>query len=186
MLACALAAFGLVGTQTAAAADKASHDELVKRGEYLVVFGGCNDCHTPSVMGPHGPEKDMSRMLSGHPGDMKMPAAPKLPDGPWNVVFSGTLTAISGPWGISYTRNLTPDKETGLGSWTEEDFIKTMRTGREKGTGRPLLPPMPWEGVGRLTDSDLKAVFAYLQSIPAIKNRVPDPVIAPPPTPPAP
>src|SRR5262249_31033491 len=87
----------------------------------------------------------------------------------------GTMTAWSGPWGISYTANLTPDRETGLGAWTEQNFIDTMRTGRHMGRGRPILPPMPWEGVAKLTDQDLKAVFAYLRAIPAVKNRGPRP-----------
>src|SRR5580765_355411 len=56
--------------QTAAekpAAPAMDHAAIVKRGEYLVTVGGCNDCHTPLKMGPQGPEPDMSRMLSGHP-----------------------------------------------------------------------------------------------------------------------
>jgi Cytochrome c len=181
----ALAAAALVlGTLPAAIA--AADDAQVARGKYLVTAGGCNDCHTPLVMGPKGPAPDMTRMLSGHPESMVLPPPPALPDGPWNWVGSGDLTAFAGPWGISYARNLTPDKATGLGSWTEDQFIQTLRTGHRMGTGRPLLPPMPWPWAGQLTDADLKAVFAYLKSIPAIKNRVPDPVIAAPPAPPAP
>ena len=74
---------------------------------------------------------------------------------------------MAGPWGVSFTANLTPDKETGLGNWTEEMFITTMRTGRHQGKGRPILPPMPYQFIATLNDEDLKAVFAYLQSIPA-------------------
>jgi mono/diheme cytochrome c family protein len=150
--------------------------KLVKRGEYLVMTVGCGDCHTPLKMGAKGPEPDMSRMLSGHPQDMKMPASPISAPGPWMGSFASTMTAWAGPWGVSYTRNLTPDKETGLGDWTEQNFIATMRTGKRMGKGRDLLPPMPWPAFKNMTDDDLKAIFAYLQTIPAVKNNVPEPV----------
>jgi mono/diheme cytochrome c family protein len=148
----------------------------VARGEYLVWFGGCNDCHTPWKMGPRGPEQDFSRRLSGHPADLVMPPAPALPRGPWAMTAAGTMTAWAGPWGVSFTANLTPDKETGLGDWTEEMFIATMKTGRHQGKGRALLPPMPYFNVRELSDEDIKSVFAYLQSIPAIHNKVPVPI----------
>ena len=151
----------------------------VERGEYLVGIGGCNDCHTPWRVGPNGPEMDFSRRLSGHPSDLKMPPAPALPPGPWAMVAAGTMTAWAGPWGVSFTANLTPDKETGLGDWTEEQFIATMKTGRHQGKGRHLLPPMPYFNVGGLNDEDIKSVFAYLQSLPPMKNRVPAPIDPP-------
>lgn len=153
-----------------------AHTPNVERGAYLVRTMLCNDCHTPWKMGPKGPEPDMTRALTGHPEDLKLPPPPQLPEGPWVTVASASMTAWSGPWGVSYTANLTPDKETGLGDWTEEMFIKTMRTGLHQGKGRPVLPPMPWPWIGQLSDSDLKDLFAYLQSLPPVKNRVPAPV----------
>ena len=155
--------------------------ERVKRGEYLVTIGSCDDCHTPWKMGPKGPEPDMSRRLSGHPAGLVMPPPPKLPPGPWMWTAAGTNTAFAGPWGVSYTRNLTPEQVSGLGIWTEEMFIKTMRTGRHMGVSRPILPPMPWQSLSKATDEDLKSIFAFLRSLPPIKNEVPDPIIAEPP-----
>ncbi len=108
-----------------------------------------------------------------------MPPAPALPPGPWVATIAGTFTAFSGPLGTSFTQNLTPDKETGLGDWTVEEFIATMQTGRERGKGRPVLPPMPVQNLKALSDSDIRALFAYLQSIPAIKNRTPQPIEPP-------
>ena len=154
----------------------------VARGKYLVTVVGCNDCHTPFKLGPNGPEPDVARMLSGHPEELVMPEPPKLPEGPWVWMGSGTNTAFAGPWGVSYTTNLTPDVDTGLGAWSEEIFVKTLRTGRHWGQSRPILPPMPWPWYAQLTDEDLKALYAYLRTIPPIKNRVPEPVIAPPPS----
>ena len=150
----------------------------VERGAYLVNIMACNDCHTPWKMGPQGPEPDMTRMLSGHPQDMVMPAVARQ-KGPWEWVGAGTNTAFSGAWGVSFTANLTPDPETGLGKWTDETFIRALRTGRHEGQGRPILPPMPYPMYRNATDEDLRAVFAFLQSIPAIRNRVPQPIDPP-------
>jgi hypothetical protein len=147
----------------------------VERGAYLVKIMACHDCHTPWKLGPQGPEPDMTRMLSGHPQDMVMPGV-KLQKGPWEWVGAATNTAFSGPWGVSFTANLTPDPETGLGKWTDETFIRALRTGRHEGQGRPILPPMPYPQYRNATDEDLRAVFAFLQSIPAIRNRVPQPI----------
>jgi len=118
--------------------------------------------------------------LSGHPEDPTLPPPPQLPAGPWSATTSWDLTAWSGPWGISYPMNLTPDENTGLGIWTEEMFVKAMRTGRHMGASRPILPPMPWQSLASLDDADLEAVYAYLRSLPPIKNRVPEAVIAEP------
>jgi mono/diheme cytochrome c family protein len=149
--------------------------DKVAYGKYLVTIAGCNDCHTPLEEGPNGPEPDMGRMLSGHPEALAMPASPPLPRGPWAVTISATNTAWSGPWGTSFTANLTPDPETGLGRWTLRNFKDTMRTGRHLGRGRQILPPMPIAMYKHMTDEDLEAVFAYLQTIPAVTNRVPQP-----------
>jgi hypothetical protein len=151
-----------------------------KHGEYLVTSMGCGDCHTPWKMGANGPEPDMTRMLSGHPQDLTMPPAP-APQGPWMGSYAATFTAWAGPWGVSFTRNLTPDKETGLGDWTEANFMGAIRTGKDMGKGREILPPMPIPAMQHMTDGDLKAIFAYLKTIPAVKNKVPEPVAPTPP-----
>jgi mono/diheme cytochrome c family protein len=161
---------GDAGPQT-----KAGKTAQIARGKYLVDIMGCHDCHTPMKLGPNGPEWDMTRALSGHPEQLVMPAAPAM-QMPWMAAMGATMTAWSGPWGTSFTKNLTPDKETGLGDWTVEEFIATMQTGRERGKGRPVLPPMPVQNLKALSDSDIRALFAYLQSLPAIKNRTPQPL----------
>ena len=179
------ASFSVVGSGAADAADSKSVADkaLAARGGYLVKSVGCADCHTPLKMGPTGPVPDETRMLSGHPSAMVMPPAPVLPPGPWIASVGATMTAWSGPWGTSFTSNLTPDKETGLGGWSTRNFIETIRTARHQGRGRALLPPMPFPAYKNFTDEDLTAIFAYLQSIPAVKNRVPAPL--PPAAPPA-
>lgn len=174
------AAAGFVSTtgrmqpqDSARAQPSAPPADRVQRGAYLVKIMGCNDCHTPWKMGEHGPEPDMARMLSGHPERIgRLPAT--APDEPFVWAGSGTNTAFSGPWGVSYAFNLTPDQNTGLGIWTEEMFVQTIRTGRHMGVSRPINPPMPWPMYRNATDEDLKAIYAYLRTIRPISNRVPE------------
>ena len=148
----------------------------IARGKYLVTTSACNDCHTPWHIGPAGPEPDMSRMLSGHPESMVIRQPATLASGPWTLAATPTNTAWSGPWGVSFTANLTPDAETGLGKWTQATFMQAIRTGRHMGRGRQILPPMPFAMYRNFTDEDLAAIFAYLRSIPPVKNRVPEPL----------
>jgi mono/diheme cytochrome c family protein len=173
-----LTALAAVGLLTAYTNFTPSDRERIERGEHLVFSVGCNDCHTPKKFGPRGPELDLTRLLSGHREAPELPAPPALGPGPWGVVTNMELTAWSGPWGITYAANLTPDDNTGLGIWTEDMFIRALRTGRHMGVSRPIQPPMPWEVYGRLSDEDLKSIYAYLRSIPPVHNRVPEPVLA--------
>lgn len=173
----AVTALGIRASEPPAPAQM-SRADMVKRGDYIVNTMGCGDCHTPMKMGANGPEPDMTRFLSGHPAEDKLPPPPP-PSGPWIVSVSASGTAWSGPWGISYTQNLTPDMETGLGNYTEAQFIMTIREGKKQGRGRDILPPMPWQVFKNLTDDDLKSIYAYLRTVKSIKNKVPDPVIAP-------
>lgn len=156
-----------------AAPAAAPAQDPVERGRYLVTVMDCNGCHTPFVKG----EPDMTRMLSGHPQDMSITAPPPRPAAPWGVVLSETNTAWAGPWGVSFTTNLTPDRATGIGGWSEQLFIEAIRQGKKSGVGRPLLPPMPWPMYAQLTDEDLAAIFAYLMTIPPIENRVPNAIL---------
>ena len=148
------------------------------RGRYMVTLGGCHDCHTPKLMTEKGPALDSKRLLSGFPSSEKVPAVPEGVIGPksWGGLCTNDLTGWAGPWGISFGSNLTPDKETGIGAWKEETFIKVLRTGKTPG-GRSILPPMPWEGIRQASDKDLKAMFAYLMSLPPVRNMVPAPVL---------
>jgi hypothetical protein len=154
-------------------------NNLIARGEYLLTIGGCNDCHTPKIFNEHGMQIDSSRLYSGHPAGSPLPPVDKnaLQPGQW-MQMSPLVTAFVGPWGISYAANLTPDSASGIGAWSEDVFIKTMRTGKHLGQkeGRPILPPMPWYNVAKLKDNDLQAVYAYLRSLPPVSNKVPAPV----------
>ena len=136
----------------------------VERGRYLVQITGCHDCHSPKI---EGMTPDLKRALSGRPGTTPLPTAAK-----GEVHASLDLTAWQGPWGSSVASNLTPDPATGLGTrYNEASFIATMRTGK-KPNGTPIMPPMPSDVYKNMTDDDLKSIFAYLRTIPAIRNAV--------------
>ena len=151
-----------------------SQEEMVQKGEYLVMIGGCNDCHTPKNQTPQGPVPNMSLLLSGHPHDSELPKLDPASVGPgkW-IMTDDNLTAWVGPWGMSFTANLTPDEQTGIGLWEEENFVNAMRTGKHMGLGRPIMPPMPWFNLQHAKDEDLKAMFSYLKSLKPISNLVP-------------
>ena len=170
-------------TQDAPAADTAKtanefggFESREKWGEHLTRIAGCNDCHTPKKMTDKGPEMDWDRRLSGHPADSPEPDVNRKDAESKGLVVTRDLTSWVGPWGVSYTANLTPDS-TGTLAWTEEQFIYAIRNGIYKGLpgGRPMLPPMPWQEYSNFTDPELKAIFSFLRSIKPISNAVPPP-----------
>ena len=154
-----------------------SHDSLVKRGEYLVSIMGCDDCHSPKNMTMQGPQLDMEHRLSGYPAQRPIVKAEQAAlKGGW-MLFAGDLTTAVGPWGQSFSANLTPDLKTGIGNWTEEQFKRALTEGKAKGLekSRDLLPPMPWQDFRNLHDDDIKAIYNYLLSIEPVENIVPEP-----------
>lgn len=182
---CAVVLFAIACQQsadTSTAASSASADSLkfngyasqVKWGEHLVTVGGCHDCHTPKKFSPNGMEPDMTLALSGHPTAAPIPDVDRMEMAKKGLSVTNDLTVWVGPWGVSFASNLTPDS-TGIGAWKEDQFIYAIRNGVFKGLpgSRPMLPPMPWQTVRMMTDDELKAMFAYLQTIPAVKNVVP-------------
>lgn len=127
----------------AGAAQAADGD--VARGKYLVSIAGCNDCHTPGYfLG----KPDAGRYLGGSDVGFEIP---KL--------------------GTFYGPNLTPDADTGLGKWTEEQIITAFTKG-QRPDGRQLAPTMPWMSFANFTADDAKAVAAFLKSLPPVKNKV--------------
>lgn len=155
---------------------EASIEQIVKRGEYLVNSIGCDDCHSPKAFGPRGPEIISELRFSGYTAGKELPKINKSELQNW-ALFSHDLTAAVGPWGVSFAGNISSD-ETGIGLWTEEQFIKAIRFGKFKGMegSRQLLPPMPWPVYRNMTDEDLKAIFAYLKTTKPVRNIVPAPI----------
>ena len=133
--------------------------DLVARGKYLVeVAANCGECHTPATATG---EPDERLHLAGHVTGTPVPS---------NTSFKDFHTGA-----VTYARNLTPDRETGLGSWTREEFYRALKEGIGKG-GRPLRAPMPWERFRKmLSDQDVEAIWAYLRSLPPVENQVPEP-----------
>lgn len=151
-------------------------EELIKRGKYLVETSACHDCHSPKVMTPNGPEPDPKKLLSGYPEDMPLPEINKQALKDW-VLFNQHLTSAVGPWGVSFAANITSD-ETGIGNWTEKQFLTALKKGKYKGLegSRSLLPPMPWPIYRNMSDEDIKAIFAYLKMTKPVRNIVPAPI----------
>jgi mono/diheme cytochrome c family protein len=127
---------------------QAADPQQIARGKYLVSFGGCFDCHTP---GYFFGKPDMARFLGGSEVGFEIPG----------------LGVFVGP-------NLTPDKETGLGAWSEAEIIAAIQTGKRP-DGRELAPIMPWRAFAGLTKADAQAIAAYLMSLPPVKNKVAGP-----------
>jgi mono/diheme cytochrome c family protein/uncharacterized protein YjiS (DUF1127 family) len=144
----ALAIAADVATSAVPARVALAQDAQVKRGSYLVTLGGCNDCHTP---GYFFGKPDKARMLGGSEVGFEIPG----------------LGVFHGP-------NLTPDAETGLGSWSTEEIVRAITKG-ERPDGRVLAPIMPWHAFANLTRQDVRAIVAFLKSLPPVKNKVPGP-----------
>jgi mono/diheme cytochrome c family protein len=125
-----------------------AEDAQLARGKYLVTLAGCTDCHTP---GHFLGKPDMTRFLGGSDVGFAIPGL-------------GTFVG----------RNLTPDKETGLGSWTRDQIATALTTG-VRPDGRVLAPIMPWAAYARLTKADALAIAAYLQSLAPVRREVPGP-----------
>jgi len=165
------AAAGATSSSAGALGGGPPASDRVARGKWLVDVLGCNDCHTPRL--PAG-RQDPDFMLAGHKANDPYPS--------WNdslfkkgfgMLVSTSGTAFAGPWGVTFARNLTPDKLTGIGGWNEEAFINVLREGM-------LKPPMPALAYGKLSDDELKAMFAYLQTLKPVNNLVPFRQLTPP------
>ncbi|MDC7994727.1 c-type cytochrome [Altibacter sp. HG106] len=152
-----------------------SKEKSIERGEYLSRVIGCDHCHTPKKMTPQGPVPDMDKWMMGFPADATLPEIVPEAVGPgkW-ILMHGDLTAAVGPWGVSFGANLTP-ADTGIGSWSFEQFKTAMTKGKYKGmeNSRPLMPPMPWQSYKEMPEEDLKAIYNYLMSLEPIENVVP-------------
>lgn len=112
-------------------------------GEYLLLIANCMTCHSPTKGGQPVP----GRLLAGG-------------------------VRITGPFGTISTPNITPDMKTGIGAYTEEDFIRLMKEGVKRGGAPLFLNYMPWYAYRHMTVEDLKAMYAYLRSLPPVENEV--------------
>ena len=168
--------------ETTAAAPSA--EDNLKEGERLVASLDCEICHSPKRMGPKGPEIIPELRFGGHQAGSQLPPYDEATvKGGW-VLFAPDFTSMIGPWGQSYSGNISSDS-TGIGMWAEAQFKKVLREGKYKGLDntRPILPPMPWDAYKNLTDEEISKIFAFLKSTKPVKNVVPTAKINPPPPP---
>ena len=148
----------------------------VQRGSYLVNAMGCDDCHSPKRMGAHGPEIIPELRFSGFPQNAALPPVDSTEIQKGWTLFAPGLTSAVGPWGASFAANITSDG-SGIGNWKEENFLRAIREGKNKGlaNGRQLLPPMPWAVYRNLSDEDLLSIFAFLKTTKPVNNVAPAP-----------
>ncbi len=145
---CALAALIAVAAFALPPARPHAQETELARGKYLVGISGCNDCHTPGYfLG----KPDMVRFLGGSEVGFEIPGL-----------------------GIFHGPNLTSDPETGLGTWSKDDVVTAITTGRRP-DGRILAPAMPWHAFATLTAEDAQAIAAFVKSLPPVTNKVPGP-----------
>lgn len=141
--------------KTADASSSAISDsakQVLARGEYLANnVSGCIDCHS---------KRDFSK-YSG-------PVVPGT-EGGGGMLFDEKI----GLPGKIYARNITPDNETGIGTWTNEDIIKAMTQGINK-KGDTLFPIMPYPHLNRMAKDDIMAIIAYLRTLKPIRNKIAD------------
>lgn len=128
----------------------------VKRGEYLVELLGCGSCHTDGAL-EGVPDFDKSLAGSSIGIAYSNPMGERLP-------------------GIAFPPNLTPDTETGLGTWTDKQIADAIRMGAGRHTNRRIVI-MPWQGYARMTEEDVGSIVAYLRSIEPVEHQVPDEVL---------
>ena len=118
-------------------------ESQLDRGRYLVeTLAGCGNCHTPR--GPTGPLKD-KKFAGGE------------------IIKHADFTAV--------TPNITPDPRTGIGNWSDDQIALAIREGRRP-DGRLLGPAMPSRSYRSLADEDVKAIVAYLRSVPPVDNPI--------------
>jgi cytochrome c553 len=134
-----------LGPKVPIAASAPPRGATAEYGGYLAQHVGlCADCHTPRTGIRSEPDK--SRLFAGMTDPPKdFPANPS---------------------------NLTPDTETGIGGWSETDFVRTLRTGVNP-KGNSLHAFMPWRQIRRMSDDDLRAIYRYLRTLRPIRNEVP-------------
>jgi hypothetical protein len=160
------------------AKDLDSREDMVERGKLITEIYGCVDCHTPKIKEGEFLVNDPDRLFSGHPADNTLPQFPPeiIGTDKWRGLFTDSMTAWGGPWGISYSANLTPDMETGIGKLSEKDFLNVLNLGIHSDMNRKLMQPMPWKEISQLDEKNLKAVYHYLKSVKPVKNKVPESV----------
>ena len=155
--------------------------ERIEIGQAVVEGWNCSFCHSPQIKGPDGKAiADPKRFMSGHPADEEIPAIPDmvLTSPEWMEFLDNLDSTV---WAtdnlIVFSANLTPDDETGIGTWTEAEFVETIREGRHRGIERRIKYPMPWRELGELSDEELLSVYEYLMTLEPVNNKVPASIV---------
>lgn len=142
----ALARWNAPASRTAKELKAPSDAATIERGKFLFTYGhGCGGCHA---------------------GNYDLSSSPR-----GGIVFD--LNTFDPQLGMFYSRNITPDVETGIGSWTDGEIVRALREGIRK-DGTTLFPIMPMESLHGLSDKDALAIVAYLRTLTPVRNPVPE------------
>jgi mono/diheme cytochrome c family protein len=154
------------GATSAGASGDVPQDDLVTHGKYIATIAGCVTCHTPLKEEYQNPQSlSLEQIQTLAFNDLEASDQAKL-------LAGGRLFDL-GPAGTVFTRNITPDEETGIGAWTEDQIKLAIKTGISA-DGKMLFPVMPYHVYNGMADADVEAVIAYLQSVQAVNNPVPE------------
>jgi hypothetical protein len=155
--------------------------ERLEIGQAVVEGWSCGFCHSPQIEGPDGKlMPDPKRLMSGHPADEEVPTVPDMIiSSPEWMEFLDNLDSTV--WAtddmLVFSANLTPDDDTGIGTWTEVEFVETIREGRHRGIERRIKYPMPWRELSELSDEELLSVYEYLMTLEPVNNKVPESIV---------
>jgi mono/diheme cytochrome c family protein len=165
-LAFVLAGLFILAIVTSAEASASHQDDLVAHGKYIATIAGCTSCHTPLQAEYQNPQTlTLEQIQTLAFNETQATDQAKL--------LAGGRAFDLGPAGVVFTRNITPDIETGIGAWTDDQIKIAIKTGIDN-EGKLLFPVMPYHVYNGMADTDLESVIAYLHSVNAVKNQVPD------------
>lgn len=156
----------LLGAAQTVSAGPAPQEDIIARGKYIAQIAGCIDCHSPYKEEYNQPPQDWSmEQLQIIAFDGAKAADP-------DKLLAGGRPFDLGPLGVVFTKNITPDEATGIGSWSEEQIKIAIKTGLDK-DGKTLFPVMPYHVFNGMADDDLNAVVVYIKSVAPVENQVP-------------
>ncbi len=165
-----LVLFAVFALTPTARAVQHQQDDIIARGKYLAGIAGCTHCHTPY----RAEFNDFATLTLDQIRMIAFDEQLAMDTDRW---MAGGRAFDLGPAGVVFTRNITPDAETGIGGWTDEQLKVAIRTGQTP-SGEMLFPVMPYHNYNGLADADLDAIIAYMRSVDAVSNQVPDETVS--------
>jgi mono/diheme cytochrome c family protein len=160
----------MASAATSAQASGDLQDDQVAHGKYIATIAGCVACHTPL-------KEEYQNLQSLSLEQIQTLAFNDLEASDQTKLLAGGRLFDLGPAGLLFTRNITPDEETGIGAWTEDQIKLAIKTGISD-DGKMLFPVMPYHVYNGMADADVEALIAYLRTVKAVNNPVPEKTVS--------